>query len=86
MPLIPGLIAHVRHYKAAREDLQNEAKRKERSAPLDFGPAFNLDDANLIGETMKMFSVDLPPLPDMPQMPGMKPGQRLYKPPKAGGG
>jgi hypothetical protein len=86
MPLIPGLIAHVRHYKAAREDLQNEAKRKERSAPLDFGGALSIGDANTIGEALKMYDVELPPLPDMPQMPGMKPGERLYKPPKAGGG
>jgi hypothetical protein len=71
MPLIPGLISHVRHYKAAREELQNEAKRKERTAPLDFGPSFNLDDADMIGQTMRAYNVTLPDIPQMP-MPNRK--------------
>lgn len=69
MPLIPGIMAHLRHYKAAREDLQNEAKRKDRQGELDFGPGMNLADADMIRQTMKQFNVTIPEMPRVPRTP-----------------
>lgn len=82
MALIPGLISHVRHYKAAREEFQNEAKRKERTAPLDFGPAFNLGDADMIGQTMKQYGITFPEMPQMqmPKRTPLPPDPNDYKP------